>query len=204
MSPEIKANIFDPFFTTKQPDKGTGLGLATVYGVVNQSGGCIEVSSEVGQGSCFKLLFPAVEAAIDAPPTELATSPQGRETILLVEDEAGVRQVAKMTLDRLGYNILEASNGRAALDIVEQYALPIDLVITDVVMPDLNGREFVDQLRQRGNDVPVLYMSGYTDDAIVRRGVVHDAVSFLQKPFTPSTLAQKVRDILEKPLPNER
>jgi two-component system cell cycle sensor histidine kinase/response regulator CckA len=199
ITPEAKAHIFEPFFTTKPPGKGTGLGLATVFGIVKQSEGLIDVYSEVNEGTRFKLLFPGVSSSASLLPG--AVSPPikpGQETILLIEDEADVRQIAKLALERLGYQVLEASHGQAALQRLDQDGDAIDLIITDVVMPGMNGRELVEHLRQRANLTPVLYMSGYTDDAVVRHGVINATDAFLQKPFTPSSLARKVREVLDK------
>jgi len=198
MTTEIKDRIFEPFFTTKDPGQGTGLGLATVFGIVKQSNGLIDVYSEPGLGTCFKLLFPAVSVMATATAAETAPVQPGHETILLVEDEVGVRQIAKRALEQLGYQVLEAANGKAALDVMQAYAQPIHLVITDVVMPEMSGRQLVEQLDRQGESVQVLYMSGYTDDAIVRHGVSEEVNAFLQKPFTPSGLARKVREVLDK------
>lgn len=199
ITPEAKAHLFEPFFTTKAPGKGTGLGLATVFGIVKQSEGLIDVYSEVNVGTRFKLLFPGVSSG-SSPLPGAAPPPvkKGQETILLIEDEAGVRQITKLALERLGYHVLEASHGQAALQQLDQYDGAIDLLITDVVMPAMNGRELVEHLRQRANLTPVLYMSGYTDDAVVRHGVINATDAFLQKPFTPSSLARKVREVLDK------
>jgi two-component system, cell cycle sensor histidine kinase and response regulator CckA len=197
MSAEVKAKLFEPFFTTKGVGKGTGLGLATVYGIVSQAGGRIGVSSEVDQGSTFTVLFPAV-GEVPAPPSAPPAFPtRGSETILLVEDEANVRKLAKMALETLGYGVLEAGGGTHAAHLAETHAGPIHLLLTDVVMPTMGGRDLVDTLRARYPGLRVLYMSGYTDDAVVRYGVTQSTDAFLQKPFTPLGLARKVRAVLD-------
>jgi PAS domain S-box-containing protein len=199
MDAETKKHIFEPFFTTKGVGKGTGLGLATVYGIVRQSGGNIWVYSEPGKGSTFKIYLPIAEesalAEIDAQPKEI---PQGRGTILLVEDEDSVRNLACEILAMKGYRVLTAANGADALKVSADYLEPIDLMLTDVVMPHLGGRELAEQMALIRSETIVLYMSGYTDDAVVRHGVLDDEMPFLQKPFTPDTLARKVGELLEK------
>lgn len=199
MDAPTKARIFEPFFSTKG-DKGTGLGLATVYGIVKQSGGHIAVYTEPHQGTSFKIYLPR---HMEETPRARASSKskanlQGTETILLVEDEEGVRSLARMTLMRHGYKVLEASNGAEALRICEEHREPIELLATDVVMPGMSGRELADALQPLRPTMRVLYMSGYMDDAIVRHGLVHAGVPFLQKPYTPASLAAKVRDILNR------
>ncbi|WOD39419.1 PAS domain-containing protein [Nodosilinea sp. E11] len=198
MTAAVKARIFEPFFTTKPPGTGTGLGLATVFGIVKQSGGFIDVYSEPGLGTRFKLLFPAVGPRPQPSLTPALPVQQGSETILLVEDEAGVRQIAKLALERLGYQILTAANGQAALQVIARYPGSIDLVITDVVMPEMSGRELVEHLRRHHSPVKVMYISGYTDDVGIRLGVIEATDAFLQKPFTPSSLARKVREVLDQ------
>lgn len=199
MAPEVQDRIFEPFFTTKAAGQGTGLGLATVFGIVKQSDGFIEVFSELGLGTRFQLLFPAIAVSALPMPSKATPIQPGSETILLIEDEAGVRHIAKRILERLGYQIIEAENGVAALEIMQNSAPFIHLIITDVVMPEMSGRELVEQLQQQGDTTRVLYMSGYTDDAVVRHGVTEETNAFLQKPFTPSSLAQKVREVLDQP-----
>ncbi len=201
MTAEIKARIFEPFFTTKGPGKGTGLGLATIYGIVKQSGGHIEVESEPGNGTRFRIYLP--RAATLACPTpsrhEMRLPPQGRETILVVEDEDAVRSLTMLVLRKAGYDVLEACDGAAALQIAENHQGEIDLVVTDVVMPGLGGRLVVEKLLQQRPQMRVLYLSGYTDDAVFRQGVQHHEVNFLPKPFTPAALTEKVREVLDVP-----
>ena len=201
MDEATKARIFEPFFTTKEPGKGTGLGLATVYGIVQQSGGFIWVYSEPGHGTTFKIYLPQVEAsaqgrAAGAAPGDL---PRGTETILLVEDAAAVRAVTRQVLERQGYTVLEAAHGAAALQTAAGHPGPIHLLLTDVVMPVLSGRQLADQLARLRPDAKVLYASGYTDDAVVRHGVLEAGISYLQKPFTADSLARKVREVLDRP-----
>ena len=199
MDEATRAHIFEPFFTTKGPDKGTGLGLATVYGIVKQSGGGIEVSSELGHGTTFKIYFPQVLEPVSAGRSfpDVRIMPQGRETVLLVEDEDSVRSVARHVLWSSGYTVLEASDGQKALQLVAGHKGPIDLLLSDVVMPHVGGRQLVDHLKALRPGIKVLFMSGYTDDAVVRHGVVEANYAFLQKPFTPTILAQKVRAVLD-------
>ncbi len=201
MAPEVKARIFEPFFTTKGVGKGTGLGLAMVYGIVKQSGGNIEVYSEPGFGTTFKIYLPAV-ADRESRSNKLDSGNNfgGTESILLVEDEDGVRGLALLVLQSKGYKVLAATDGRDALRVLDKHPDPIDLLVTDVVMPGLDGRDLEETLRRRFPQIKVLFTSGYTDDAIVRHGVLHDEVSFLQKPYTPLSLARKVREVLDKKL----
>ncbi len=198
MDAATQARIFEPFFTTKGKDKGTGLGLATVYGIVKQSNGFIWVYSELGKGTTFKIYFPRVEG--DVPRlTEESKSEQGAqgvEIVLIAEDEPSVRAMAARILRGRGYTVFEASNGKEALDIAEKYAGEIHLVLTDVVMPGISGRELVSRLKAIRPGIKSLYVSGYTDDAIVHGGMLDSGVAFLQKPFTVEALAQKVREVL--------
>jgi hypothetical protein len=203
MDEPTKAKIFEPFFTTKQPGKGTGLGLATVYGIVTQAEGFIWVYSELGHGTSFKIYLPRVDGvAATAAAAGHADLPRGTETVLLVEDAAAVRGVAKQTLERQGYTVLEASNGEDALHLAERHHGVIDLVLTDVVMPRLGGRELAERLLSVRPDTHVLYMSGYTDDSVVRHGILEGGVAYLQKPFSPEGLALKVREVLDARAPN--
>jgi CheY-like chemotaxis protein len=194
-----RARIFEPFFTTKEVGKGTGLGLATVYGIVSQSNGHIEVSSEVGRGTTFHIYLPRHQES--APPTAGTApgslEPHGTETVLLVEDEDMVRNLLRDILVQAGYSVLEARHGVEAVRVCEQYGAPIHLVITDVVMPEMGGTELVRRLTHLRPQIKFLYISGYTDDALIRQGVRREEVSFLHKPFTRQILTQKVRDILD-------
>ena len=198
MSSETKAKMFEPFFTTKERGKGTGLGLSTVYGIVKQSGGYIWVYSEPSRGTTFKIYLPRVDAPAEvlAPPREVATL-AGTETILLAEDDEMLRPLAKGVLEKLGYTVLEAENAAHALALAGAYAGPIELLVSDVVMPGGSGRELARQLARSRPDTRVLYISGYTDDAIVHHGMLEPGLAFLQKPFTPDALARKVRDVLD-------
>jgi PAS domain S-box-containing protein len=199
MDRTVRESIFEPFFTTKGPQAGTGLGLATVYGIVTQSGGHIAVESEVGRGSTFRIYLPRVEQVPNAVAGvgEAPAIPQGKEVVLLVEDEGGVRAVARQMLQQQGYTVLEASNGANALRVSAEYPSRIDLLVTDVVMPEMNGRVLVERLAVTRPELRVLYVSGYTDDAILREGVIEADVTFLQKPFTVDALARKVRQVLD-------
>jgi PAS domain S-box-containing protein len=192
-----QARIFEPFFTTKEPGKGTGLGLATVYGIVKQSGGFIWVYSEVGHGTSFKIYLPRVDEAAPA----LGAAPAlvgGSETVLVAEDVTAVRDVASEMLRRHGYTVLEAADAETALRLARQHQGEIHLLLTDVVMPGASGRELADTLVKLRPNMKVLYMSGYTDDAVVRHGVLQEGIAFLQKPFTPDSLARKLRAVLDQ------
>jgi PAS domain S-box-containing protein len=200
MSEEVKAHIFEPFFTTKEKGCGTGLGLATTYGAVHQAGGSIEVFSEVGIGTTLKIYLPRVEEEALKPvnddrPTDL---PGGTETVLVVEDEEIVRNVSVQILERLGYRVLQARNGTEAIAEVQGYGARIDLLLTDVVMPGMNGGELATQLVLHNPEMKVLFTSGYTEDVISHHGVLAEGVSFIGKPYTPSSLARKVREVLDK------
>ena len=199
MDAETQVHLFEPFFTTKEKGKGTGLGLATVYGIVKQSGGFIWVYSELGVGSTFKIYLPRVEAAAEPPSSRAAPAPvaRGTETVLVAEDEAPVRAVARQTLERYGYRVLEAPSAEAALDVAQRYSGPIHLLLTDVIMPGLSGRDLAVRLATLRPETRVIYMSGYTDDAITRHGVLEPGFVFVQKPFTPDRLARAVREVLD-------
>jgi CheY-like chemotaxis protein len=198
MSPEVRERVFEPFFTTKEIGKGTGLGLSTVYGIVKQSEGSIWVYSEPGRGTTFKIYFPRVDEPLEAKRDKVVGEKltHGSETILVVEDEEAVRKLAVRILERHGYIVLEACNGGEALRLCEQRKVPVHLILTDVVMPEMSGRQFVDQFRQVWQDFKVLYMSGYTDNTIVSHGVLEEGVNYIQKPFTPDALARKVHEVL--------
>jgi CheY-like chemotaxis protein len=202
MNRDTKEHAFDPFFTTKEAGKGTGLGLATVYGIVKQSGGYVWIYSEPGMGTTLKLYFPEVSAAaaftnpVDSPAAKPAAP--GSETILLVEDEEAVRGLTSRILQRQGYRVLAAQHGREAMDIATREEGVIHLVLTDIVMPGMNGRGLVERLSGIRPAIKSLYMSGYTDDDIVRRGFIEPSRKFLQKPFTSEGLLQTVRKVLDE------
>jgi len=199
MDEKTKAHIFEPFFTTKEKGKGTGLGLATVYGVVKQSGGFVWVYSELGHGTTFKIYLPQIEDTVPIGARDSGAGsrnlPKGFEVVLLVEDEVGVRELAREYLQMSGYEVLVAENGHTALELAAMHAGQIDLLMTDVVMPGINGRELAERISKIRPDIRILYMSGYTDQAITQHGVLGDDVVLLQKPFTLTALASKLREI---------
>ncbi len=198
MEENVQAHIFEPFFTTKELGKGTGLGLATCYGIVKQSGGSIWVYSELEHGTTFKIHLPRVAKEADASPREIVgVLPHGTETILLVEDELLVRSIAVQALHTQKYNVLEAENGIEALRVAGEYGGEIHLLVTDVVMPQMGGRVLAEQIRTSHPTIKVLFTSGYTDNAILYHDVLDPGIAFLQKPFTPGALARKVREILD-------
>jgi PAS domain S-box-containing protein len=199
MSSEVRARIFEPFYTTKEPGKGTGLGLSTVYGIVKQSGGQIWVYSEPGEGTVFKLYFPRLEEAPTASLNRLRELPAGgTETVLLVEDEESVRRLARRILERQGYRVLESRNGREALAQATEYGDQIHLILTDVVMPELSGRGLIERLTALRSNAAVIYMSGYSGDDVLRRGLLEPGSLFIQKPFGPNALLGKVREALDR------
>ncbi|BCS30996.1 hypothetical protein TBR22_A01950 [Luteitalea sp. TBR-22] len=198
MTEAVKSHIFEPFFTTKGIGKGTGLGLATVYGIVRQAGGTILVETALGQGTSFHVLLPAQTLAIpEGDQTAAAHAPHGTETLLLVEDEEAVRRFARLALEMHGYVVHEVATARQALALDVAALAHVSLLVTDVVMPGMGGRQLADQLRRRHPGMRVLYMSGYTDDAVVRHGLEASSDAFIQKPFTPQGLARKVREVLD-------
>ncbi|MFN8455295.1 MAG: ATP-binding protein [Anaerolineae bacterium] len=201
MSEEVQSRIFEPFFTTKEAGKGTGLGLSTVLGIVGQNGGHIWVESEVGQGTIFKIYFPRVREAVitssERPRHRTDDLPRGTETVLLVEDEPKVRDLANRLLQRQGYRVLIATNGVEALQLAQDYTGEIDLLLTDVVMPQMNGKALADQLKLMRPHVKVLFASGYTDKTLIPTEALGTDVAFIQKPFSVMELSQKVRNVLD-------
>jgi two-component system cell cycle sensor histidine kinase/response regulator CckA len=199
MSEEVRHRVFEPFFTTKEKGKGTGLGLSTVYGIVKQSGGNVWIYSEPGRGTTFKVYLPQAESetrelgekVVEAAPCG------GSETILLVEDEEVVRGLARRILEQAGYSVVEASKGDEALRFCAEHAAEVNLLLTDVVMPEMSGKELADRLKSQYPELKMVFMSGYTDEAIVHHGVLDSSVEFIQKPFTPSALIRKVREVLD-------
>jgi len=197
MDEQTQRRIFDPFFTTKELGKGTGLGLSTVYGIVKQSGGDIMVYSEIGHGTTFKIYIPRVDENVQAPgPAVSGEDYSGTETILLVEDEEVVRNLTREILTSYGYKVLEAATGAAALSICDTYSETIHLLLTDVIMPKMSGSDLKDQIIKNCPDIKVLFMSGYTDDSIVHSGILDSDIAFIEKPFSPDSLARKVRNVL--------
>ena len=199
MSPEVQRQVFEPFFTTKAVGEGTGLGLSTVFGIVSQSGGTIWVESVLGRGTSFHVCLPRVAgvAAVVAASGPHAVL-DGRGTVLLVEDEAQLRKLAKRILESKGYQVLDAGTAADALRIGREHEGPIHLLLTDVVMPGMGGPKLAEALLAERPGTPVLYMSGYTDDLMVRYGIEHEGMEFIQKPFTPLKLRQRVLEVLEK------
>ena len=200
MDEETQSHVFDPFFTTKDVGKGTGLGLSTVYGIVKQNKGFVWVYSEPEQGSTFKVYLPKVEgdAVLEERERTSVGEVDGSETVLIVEDDDSLRNLARKTLRNYGYKVLEAENGKDALRISKEHERPIDLMITDVVMPKMSGKETAERMQSLYPQMKVIYMSGYTDDAIARHRVLEPGLNFLEKPFSPKVLARKVRNVLDK------
>jgi CheY-like chemotaxis protein len=202
MTPEVKARVFDPFFTTKDPGKGTGLGMAVVHGIVTQSNGYVELESEPGAGTRFSIYFPLVDARLEVAEMEDARAaelPQGSGTILLAEDEDALRNLLGQVLVECGYRVLQARDGKDALQLAQSHEGPIHLLVSDVVMPHLAGRELAERLQALRSEMKVLFLSGYTDDAVVRHGVLQAEFAFLQKPFSPVVFARAVRELLDQP-----
>jgi len=200
MTPEVRDRVFEPFFTTKEKGKGTGLGLSTVYGIVKQSGGNIWVYSEPVRGTSFKIYLPLVDEPLEELKEKIVKEelPRGSETIFIVEDEREVLKLAGRILERQGYHVVEAASGEEALKVCKEKKEPFHLLLTDVVMPQMSGRQLAEQLKQVYQDFKVLYMSGYTDNAITHHGVLDKGMNYLQKPFTVDALARKVREVLDK------
>lgn len=199
MPPEVLDHVFEPFFTTKEAGKGTGLGLATVFGIIKQSEGHIEVDSVVGSGTTFRIYLPQTDEEPEAGNGhEPLKSIRGRETILLVEDDDMVRQMTKMALERSGYKVYDAPNGEAGFEMAQLCRDRIDLLITDLVMPRTSGREVAERVKRLRPDIRVLYITGYTEDIVIRRGVELAAIDLLEKPFTPAALTRRVREILDR------
>jgi two-component system cell cycle sensor histidine kinase/response regulator CckA len=198
MSEQVKAHLFEPFFTTKPPGKGTGLGLATCFGIVKQNAGCIRAQSELGKGTTFSIYFPQAQAPAEQPPVKSQVTPLagGDETVLLVEDEPVVRELAALTLREKGYTVFEAENGTEGLRLAQQHD-GIDLVMTDVVMPSMGGKEMADTLQESHPEMRVLFTSGYNEDALGEHGVLKPGIVFLQKPYLTATLVRKVRETLD-------
>jgi CheY-like chemotaxis protein len=201
MDEATRQRIFEPFFTTKEQGKGTGLGLSTVYGIVQQSGGSIWVSSLPGVGTTFAIYLPCVPEAVvpDAPAAPAVAAP-GTETVLLVEDEQAIRALTRRILESAGYTVLEAASGADALRLLDSHPGVVHLLLTDVVMPGMNGRELSGRVAAQRPSTKVLFASGYTDDAILRHGVLDAGSSFISKPYTPSELKRRVRAVLDGPV----
>jgi CheY-like chemotaxis protein len=199
---EAQTHIFEPFYTTKGAGRGTGLGLSTVYGIVKQSGGYIWVYSEVNRGTTFKLYLPCVSGGVIPDSIGMKNNKvgYGRETILLVEDEHAVRELARTVLESHGYSVIEAVSAEDAQELASRRGGKIDLLLTDVVMPAMSGRDLARRISAQSPQTRVLYMSGYTDNVIAEGGVLEAGMSFLQKPFSPRALAAKVREVLDTPL----
>ena len=201
MTKATLARLFEPFFTTKEQGKGTGLGLATVFGIVKQSGGQVRVHSELGRGATFQIFLPYLKEDHAALPADLSmlNLARGTETILFVEDEQAMHSVAHFILQRAGYTILTAANGTLALDVAARHSGPIDLLVTNVVMPGMGGRQLAESLRQTRPNLRVLFVSGYTEDAAFRKGIADRKHAFLQKPYTFNVLTRKIREVLDSP-----
>lgn len=199
MDTSVQSRIFEPFFTTKAAEKGTGLGLSTVYGIVQQAGGSVSFMSAPGEGTVFHVLLPRIDAPVTTAPAVIRgeSSARGAETVLLVEDDRSVWELVRGVLSSNGYTVLYARNPQDAEKLCEEHRKKIDLLLTDVIMPGISGAELSKRLTANYPHLKVIFMSGYIDDSIVRQGVRRNEVSFLQKPFLPSSLARKVREVLD-------
>ena len=199
ISKEVQGHIFEPSFTTKEADKGTGLGLSTVYAIVTQSGGYLSVDSEIGVGTTFSLFLPEIEGSseLTAPTIEFTNIPSGTETVLLVEDEDSLRTLIQGCLEKRGYSVLTAGNGQEALNIAQKHSGTIHLLLTDVIMPGMSGRELADNLKQARPNLKVLYISGYTHDLVTQQGILETGSELLQKPFSLNSLLTRVRQALD-------
>jgi two-component system cell cycle sensor histidine kinase/response regulator CckA len=200
MNEETKAHLFEPFFTTKEQGKGTGLGLATVYGIVRQAGGHVWVYTELGKGTSFKVYLPRVKRDGSSHPSlvQVATRRGGTETVLLVEDEESIRRLAAEVLRESGYTVLEAPLPSAAIAIAEREKGPIDVLVTDIVMPEMSGPELAEAIKGRHPAIRPLFMSGYSSDAVFNRQLLDPGTAFLEKPFRPADLTRKLREVLER------
>jgi CheY-like chemotaxis protein len=199
MSDDTQRHIFEPFYTTKAPGKGTGLGLAVVYGIIKQSNGYIAIDSQLGLGTTFAIYLPAAANSNGTTPSahDSPVTARGAETVLLVEDDNAVRTVSRRMLESTGYRVLEARSGAEALGLLAHHSTPVDVVVTDVVMPEMSGRELVERLVATGVHCRVLFVSGYTEDTIIRHGELPAGTGFLEKPYTTATLAARVRQLLD-------
>ena len=200
MDEEVMSKIFDPFFTTKELGKGTGLGLATVYGIVKQHDGYIYVYSEKNKGTTFKIYLPASNKSVEETESKSITKPlsQGKETILIVDDKTSIRRLIVETLKPLGYNCLQAASGKEAINVLHEYEGEVNLLLTDVVMPYMNGRELAETIRKERPDIKIIFMSGYTENIIAHHGVLEQGINYISKPITPVALTQKIKTVLNK------
>jgi CheY-like chemotaxis protein len=200
MTADVVGQIFEPFFTTKEPGKGTGLGLSMVYGFLQQSGGHVTVYSEVGRGTTFRLYLPRLpEQAEESAMAPAAAAPAGgTETVLLAEDAASLREMIAEILSSRGYRVLAADSGEKALDLARAHAGPIELLLTDMVMPGISGAELAERMHEARPEARILFMSGYTDDVMVQRGILAEETVLLQKPFASEALLRKVREVLDR------